>query len=84
MIAAWHASQRDGWQREAECGGHVGFYVGEDAVAYHVLGGNQGDAVTIARIARSRCVARRWPAGPPVIGKPVLRSATGRLSRDEA
>lgn len=25
-------------------GGHVGFYIGEDATAYHVLGGNQGDA----------------------------------------
>jgi hypothetical protein len=33
-------------------GGHVGYYFGEDATAYHVLGGNQGDAVTIARIAR--------------------------------
>jgi len=43
-------------------GGHVGFYVGEDATAYHVLGGNQGDAVTIARLLKSRCVARRLPA----------------------
>jgi uncharacterized protein (TIGR02594 family) len=32
-------------------GGHVGFYLGEDAAAYHVLGGNQSDAVTITRIA---------------------------------
>ena len=66
-------------------GGHVGFYVGEDAAAYHVLGGNQGDAVTIARIARSRCVARRWPTARAVIGKPVRIAATGKpLSRDEA
>jgi len=27
-------------------GGHVGFYVGEDASAYHVFGGNQGDLVS--------------------------------------
>ena len=65
-------------------GGHVGFYVGEDAAAYHILGGNQGDAVTIARIAKSRCIARRWPEGRPVIGKPVTIAAKGRLSRDEA
>lgn len=67
-------------------GGHVGFYVGEDDAAYHVLGGNQGDAVTITRIAKSRCVARRWPAGQPVIGKPVAMKSTAglTLSRNEA
>ena len=66
-------------------GGHVGFYVGEDAVAYHILGGNQNDAVTITRIAKSRCIARRWPPGRPVIGKPVLLAAAARpLSRNEA
>ena len=66
-------------------GGHVGFYVGEDAAAYHVLGGNQGDAVTIARIAKGRCIARRWPADRPVIGKPVQIAAKGKpISRDEA
>ncbi len=45
-------------------GGHVGLYVGEDAEAYHVLGGNEGDAVTIVRILRWRFVStrrRRWP-----------------------
>jgi hypothetical protein len=65
-------------------GGHVGFYVGEDATAYHVLGGNQGDAVTIARIAKARCVARRWPLGVKLTGKPVqLASNCGPLSRNE-
>lgn len=69
---------------EREGGGHVGFYVGEDAVAYHVLGGNQGDAVTIARIEKTRCIATRWPAGRPVIGKPVQIAAKGKpISRDE-
>ena len=65
-------------------GGHVGFYVGEDAAAYHILGGNQGDAVTIVRIVKSRYIARRWPEGRPVIGKPVPIAATGRLSTDAA
>ncbi|WP_230769545.1 TIGR02594 family protein [Sphingomonas sp. Leaf4] len=67
-------------------GGHVGFYVGEDATAFHVLGGNQSDAVTIARIAKDRCIAARWPTGEPVIGGPVQMTARAGqpLSRDEA
>lgn len=65
-------------------GGHVGFYVGEDATAYHVLGGNQGDAVTVARVAKDRCIARRWPAGWPVIGRPVQMAAGKPISTDEA
>jgi uncharacterized protein (TIGR02594 family) len=34
-------------------GGHVGFYVGEDLSSYHVLGGNQGDRVSIMRLERA-------------------------------
>jgi uncharacterized protein (TIGR02594 family) len=64
-------------------GGHVGFYLGEDKTAYHVLGGNQSDAVTVARIAKDRCVAVRWPRGYPKT-KPVLMDATGKLSENEA
>lgn len=62
---------------ERKGGGHVGLYVGEDNLYYHVLGGNQNDAVNIARIAKSRCIATRWPKGEPVIGKPVILSANG-------
>ena len=67
-------------------GGHVGFYVGEDATAYHVLGGNQGDRVSIMRVEKSRCIARRWPAGRAVIGAPVSMKAIAGvpLSRNEA
>ena len=65
-------------------GGHVGFYVGEDATAYYVLGGNQGNAVNVMRIAKARCIATRWPRGEAVTGGPVLLAASGGLSRDEA
>ena len=42
--------------------GHVGIYVGEDDEAFHILGGNQGDKVSIARLARDRLLqARRCP-----------------------
>jgi len=32
--------------------GHVCIYLGEDATHYHVIGGNQSDAVSIARISK--------------------------------
>lgn len=42
--------------------GHVGFLVGETAGALLLLGGNQGDAVTVERFDRVRLLALRWPA----------------------
>ena len=41
--------------------GHVGILVGEDATDYYVLGGNQGDSVSIVRIVKTRLLAARWP-----------------------
>jgi uncharacterized protein (TIGR02594 family) len=46
-------------------GGHVGFAIGQDDTHFYVLGGNQSDAVTIARIAKSRLLGARWPATYP-------------------
>lgn len=56
-------------------GGHVGFYVGEDETHYHVLGGNQGNAVSITRIAKSRLakVGMRWPIGVALPDAQVIR-----------
>lgn len=67
-------------------GGHVGFYIAEDAAAYHVLGGNQSNRVSIARIGKDRCIAERRPLMtiPPASMKPYRVAATGALSRDEA
>lgn len=66
-------------------GGHVGFYVGEDISHYHVLGGNQSNGVNITRIAKSRCVASRWPKDQPVLAGPVkLTSAGVAVSTNEA
>jgi uncharacterized protein (TIGR02594 family) len=70
---------------ERQGGGHVGFYFGEDATHYHVLGGNQGDAVNIMRLGKSRCIARRWPAGLALTGGPVWLTAGGAaVSENEA
>ncbi|XBQ15790.1 MAG: TIGR02594 family protein [Oceanicaulis sp.] len=69
--------------------GHVGLYAGEDAEAFHVLGGNQSDAVTITRIARDRLLAARRapvkPGGHPGWGEPALIEPGGAgLSTNEA
>jgi len=64
-------------------GGHVGFYVGEDAGHYFVLGGNQANAVNVMKLGKSRLVASRWPKGEPVIGKPVYMNG-GSVSTNEA
>jgi len=42
--------------------GHVGFLLGLDAAKVTLLGGNQGNAVTVARYARSRLLGLRWPS----------------------
>jgi|LakMenEpi03Aug12_release.lakeMendotaPanAssembly.Ray.scaffolds.fasta_scaffold508279_2 uncharacterized protein (TIGR02594 family) len=67
-------------------GGHVGFYVGEDSTAYHVFGGNQGNRVSIARIAKDRLIAARRPPyiTTPAGAKPYRIASTGKLSTNEA
>lgn len=68
-------------------GGHVGFYVGEGATAYHVLGGNQGDQVRFNPIAKSRCIAVRrcpWKLAQPANVRPIRLAAGGALSTNGA
>jgi uncharacterized protein (TIGR02594 family) len=67
-------------------GGHVGLYVGEDASAFHVLGGNQSDSVCIARIAKARLYAARRPLYrvQPANVRPIRLESTGALSLNEA
>jgi len=67
-------------------GGHVALYVGEDESCYHVLGGNQRDAVSITRIVKSRLHACRqlYTVGKPPNVRPILLEASGEVSSDEA
>lgn len=67
-------------------GGHVGVYVGEDKVAYHVLGGNQGDKVCIVRIGKDRLFSARRPNynNMPTNVREVIVKASGTLSTNEA
>ncbi|ALK08990.1 TIGR02594 family protein [Blastochloris viridis] len=67
-------------------GGHVGLYVGHDASAFHVLGGNQSDRVSITRLSRNRLVAVRRPAyrAQPANVRTIPLAASGSLSVNEA
>lgn len=67
-------------------GGHVGWYVAEDTTAYHVLGGNQSNRVSIARISKDRCIAIRRPKYNvmPASVRPYQALAKGGLSKNEA
>lgn len=74
VLVFWRGSA-DSWQ------GHVGFYVGEDATHFHVLGGNQSDMVSVVRILKSRLRdhGSRWPKSVPLgAGGRVIASA-GKL-----
>lgn len=65
-------------------GGHVGFAVGEDATRFFVLGGNQGDRVSIVPIQKARLAACRAPAGFTGPRLPLPQMRGGASSRDEA
>lgn len=71
-------------------GGHVGVYVAEseDGKWFYVIGGNQGDAVSIIRIAKSRLVAARRPiwrvATPPNRRRVFVRADLTPISMNEA
>ena len=43
--------------------GHVGFFAGAEGPHILVLGGNQGNAVSLKKYAVGRLLAFRWPAG---------------------
>lgn len=68
-------------------GGHVGIYVGEDQLCYHVLGGNQGNAMNVTRIAKPRLYrARRtaWKIAQPSSVRKIYLDAKGEVSTNEA
>lgn len=66
-------------------GGHVGMYVGEDASSFHVLGGNQSNAVNIRRFPKTRLLkagARRpvFKIGQPANVRPITLSTKGVIA----
>ncbi len=69
-------------------GGHVGIVVGKDqAGRLLVLGGNQGDAVSIAPFDMARVIGYRWPAEAkpaPQLGVLPVQFASAASSSNEA
>jgi uncharacterized protein (TIGR02594 family) len=68
-------------------GGHVGLYVGEDNDCWHVLGGNQGDAVNIKRFTKDRlyeCRSPIWKIAKPGNIRKVYLQPDGEVSDNEA
>lgn len=67
-------------------GGHVALYIAEDPTHFHVLGGNQGDQVSITRIAKDRLYKARRPEylSEPDNVRVVHLAAAGAVSSNEA
>lgn len=82
LVVFWRGVP-DGWP------GHVGFVVGRDELGnLMVLGGNQGDRVSVQGFSSLRVLDFRWPKGEPIPAKigyhtlpPMGRALP--LSRDE-
>lgn len=96
---AWYYNWPDGQKLKEPCfgcilvfsrsgGGHVGFYVSEDKDYFHVLGGNQSDAVNIKKISKSRIVGYMWPKGKQFEKfynpKRIYKRFDGAVSTNEA
>lgn len=60
-----------GWE------GHVGFVVGANSSEIIMLGGNQGDAVSVAAFSRRDFTAFRYPSGFVVQPRPLPTSVAG-------
>jgi len=70
---------------ERGTGGHVGFVAGHDKSYLHVLGGNQSNRVSIAKLAKSRLLGLRWPStgGAPDRVLPIT-TLNATISTNEA
>lgn len=66
---------------ERKGGGHVGICVGLDAQGrLMVLGGNQGNRVSIAPFERARVLAYRWPPGYTIEFTPLPKLSSSAAS----
>lgn len=74
------------WRGSTSSGlGHVGFYWAEDNEAFHILGGNQSNAVSVTRVAKNRLLGAKWPKTATVMSSVIrLASTNGKvLSQNE-
>jgi len=60
VVVLWRGT-RDSWK------GHVGFYVGTEGNYIHILGGNQGDSVSVAKYPKDRLLGYRTAETPRTV-----------------
>jgi uncharacterized protein (TIGR02594 family) len=79
IVVYWRGSK-------AGASGHVGFVVGKDQAGnIMTLGGNQGDAVTVAPFSAARVIGYRWPLAFDLSGAPLeVVMSDGKVSTNEA
>lgn len=78
-VAVFWRGAKDGWQ------GHVGFVVGHDKTHLHILGGNQSNKVSVARIAKDRLLGYRWPTTHPLpTGTLAMSTISASITTNEA
>lgn len=79
-IAVFWRGSKGGWS------GHVGLVVGHDKTHLHILGGNQSDTVSVARIAKDRLLGYRWPttASAPPDSQLATSSISASVTTNEA
>lgn len=83
IVVLWRG-QKEGWQ------GHVGFLVGRDPWGnLLILGGNQGDEVSIKPFPVHRVLSYRWPDGyiapqPQGLARIPILKDYGSISTNEA
>lgn len=64
--------------------GHVGFLIGEADERVYLLGGNQGDSVSVAAFPKARLLGLRWPHDAQATPAPDPASAPGAAVFDRA
>ena len=65
-------------------GGHIGFYIGEDKDNFYVWGGNQGNKVSVVKIAKARCVCVLRPDYISFSPQKYTLNESGDISHNEA
>ena len=65
--------------------GHVGFYYSEDDTHYHVLGGNQSNSVSVAKLTKNRLLSAQLPTvGGPYPRQKVRGAGDFTVTTNEA
>ena len=77
-VAVFWRGSKSGWA------GHVGFVAGHDRNYVHVLGGNQSNKVSIAKVSKARLLGYRRPASVKLGGELPWTTISATVTTNEA